>query len=230
MHAQSISGRAGQPVPSVAGRWSAELPMPKFATSLAWLRRSGQPGSRSWAGVRPEVGVVAIVAVALLAVLAVAVFTRGDSFDRGAAVARVVDTGGGRITQSQAECYVDRVHAEVGARYLEAGARPPADVAARLTSIRVDCVGVANLGVPSATALTSDTGVPSTESGNLPRRFGDDPVLDALVTQCGAGVGQACDDLFDRAPIGSEYESFALTCGGRTTEAKCASVYTVPPG
>ena len=107
----------------------------------------------------------------------------------------------------------------------------PDDVAARMTSIRVDCVGVANLGVTTTVDPTVDPSgpvVPSTEAGNLPRRRGDDPTLDGLYDQCALGSGQACDDLFNLAPIGSEYESFAITCGGRTTERRCAEVYLLP--
>jgi len=58
-----------------------------------------------------------------------------------------------------------------------------------MTSLRVDCVGVANLGVtttvdPSASAAPSDRG------RNLPRQRGDDPTLDALYDQCALGSGQ----------------------------------------
>lgn len=47
-----------------------------------------------------------------------------------------------------------------------------------------------------------------------PMNFGDDPTLDALYTACGDGDWQACDDLYDSAPIDSEYFAFADTCGG----------------
>jgi hypothetical protein len=202
--------------------------MPKLPTPPEWLRRSSRSASPTVAGVRVEI-VVAAVVVAVVALVVLAVSFQGDSFDRDAAVARVTEGGAGRITPSQAECYVDRVRAEVGSRYLEDGAQPPDDVVRRLTSIRIDCIGLANLGQPTITDSVADTSVPSTESGNLPRRFGDDPALDELVAQCAGGSGQACDDLFDRAAVGSEYESFALTCGRRTSEPRCAAVYPAPP-
>ena len=44
--------------------------------------------------------------------------------------------------------------------------------------------------------------------------YGDDPALDALWDACAAGDGQACDDLYNEAPIGSEYEEFGNTCAG----------------
>jgi hypothetical protein len=182
----------------------------------------------SWLGrVRPEIVLAGLVGLAVVAVVAVAVLS-GDGFDRQAALQRVVDDSGGRITPDQAGCYVDRVHAEVGDRYLSSSVRPPDDVVSRLTAIRVDCVGVANLGVAGTVPAMSGTDVPSTESGNLPRRVGDDPVLDQLYRDCGAGVGQACDQLFAAAPVGSDYESFAVTCGNRTRELSCAAVYVGP--
>lgn len=56
--------------------------------------------------------------------------------------------------------------------------------------------------------------------------YGDDPALDALWDGCEQGDGSACDELYLTSPLGSEYESFALTCGGRGTEDTydCASI------
>ena len=39
--------------------------------------------------------------------------------------------------------------------------------------------------------------------------------LDALKTACGAEDWDACETLWNEAPMGSEYESYADTCGGR---------------
>jgi len=182
----------------------------------------------SWlARVRPEIVLAVLVGVAIVVVVGVAVLP-GDHFDRQAAAQRVVDASAGRITADQAGCYVDRVHAELGDAYLAAGARPPDDVVARLTAIRVDCIGIANLGVDDTSPAAAGTGVPSTESGNLPRRYGDDAALDQLYRDCREGIGQSCDELFGRAPVGSDYESFAVTCGNRTRELTCASVYVAP--
>ncbi|MGZ4785927.1 MAG: hypothetical protein ACXV5S_09655 [Acidimicrobiales bacterium] len=180
---------------------------------------------------RAEMWLVVIVAASIVVIVLVSVVRSGSSFDRAAAVTRAVDASAGRLTQAQAECYVDGVHAQLGSRYLAADVSIPDDVAARMTSIRVDCVGVANLGVTSTLDPALDpsgTAAPSTEAGNLPRQHGDDPTLDALYDQCALGSGQACDDLFDRSPVGSAYETFAITCGNRTTERRCADVYVLP--
>jgi len=49
----------------------------------------------------------------------------------------------------------------------------------------------------------------------LPWGPGDDPTLDALYEDCADGSDAACDELYWDSAYGSEYESFALSCGGR---------------
>ncbi|GAB3191175.1 hypothetical protein GCM10027261_00280 [Geodermatophilus arenarius] len=48
-----------------------------------------------------------------------------------------------------------------------------------------------------------------------PGVLGSDPLLDAHAQGCFDGDLQACDDLFAESPPLSEYEEYALTCGGR---------------
>lgn len=45
--------------------------------------------------------------------------------------------------------------------------------------------------------------------------YGSDAGLDRLYDQCEDGDMQACDDLYLDSPLGSEYETFGDTCGGR---------------
>jgi hypothetical protein len=52
---------------------------------------------------------------------------------------------------------------------------------------------------------------------------GEDSFLDGLWTQCGSGSGQACGDLYGTSEIGSEYERFGFTCGGRAI-ANCLTL------
>lgn len=47
-----------------------------------------------------------------------------------------------------------------------------------------------------------------------PVSYGDDPDLDGLWDACAEGDPPACDDLYGLAPLESEYEKHALTCGG----------------
>jgi len=58
--------------------------------------------------------------------------------------------------------------------------------------------------------------------------YGDDPYLDSLYDQCADGDDWACQLLWEESPIDSEYESFALTCGGRDCEIETPN--TVPWG
>ncbi len=54
--------------------------------------------------------------------------------------------------------------------------------------------------------------------------LGDDAALDDLWTRCEAGSGQACDDLFELSPIGSDYEDFGVSCGRRPNVLHCAEL------
>lgn len=145
-------------------------------------------------------------------------------FDRDGAIGRVVDGSGGVIGREEAECYVDRVTAEVGTAPLAAGAEPEPEQIRALTAIKIDCFGVDKIGATTSMSTTPPTSVDGVIP--QPRTYGDDAALDALWDQCQAGSGLACDQLFDQAPIGSDYEQFAGTCGNRTQELRCADVYT----
>ena len=58
--------------------------------------------------------------------------------------------------------------------------------------------------------------------------YGDNAYLDNLYDQCADGNDQACNDLYFQSFAGSEYEEFALTCGGRDCEIETPN--TVPWG
>jgi hypothetical protein len=153
-------------------------------------------------------------------VLALLTAACSSSIDRSAAVDQVMERFEGRLTRSQAECYVDRVVDELGSDTLEQD-RPPPEKVPRLTRIRTDCAGVASLG----TSIPPPTQEPVTGGGTAPMKVGADPELDALHAACAEGAGEACDRLFDLAPLGSDYEDFALSCGNRTSELRCGERY-----
>lgn len=48
-----------------------------------------------------------------------------------------------------------------------------------------------------------------------PEGLGDDPDYQPLAEACFAGDLAACDDLYVNSPIGSDYEAYAQSCGGR---------------
>ncbi len=48
-----------------------------------------------------------------------------------------------------------------------------------------------------------------------PGELGADAELDALAAACFDGDAGACDDLYLRSPVDSDYEAYGATCGGR---------------
>lgn len=153
----------------------------------------------------------------------------GCSSDEGAdqreqAIEDQLDRYPGQIDRSQAECYVDRVIDELGIEAVAPDAEPTDAQIRRLTAIRVDCIGIAGLG-RAGTSVPPSGGDEPPLTLDGPRTFGDDPELDELWAACEAGDGPSCDALFDAAPLGSDYETFGATCGGRGAEARCGDVY-----
>ncbi len=92
---------------------------------------------------------------------------------------------------------------------------------AQLSELVASC----RLAHADATAIEPDLQI----VGNEPTKFGDDAHLDQLYVACGNGVGASCDQLFDDAPVGSEYEEYGLTCGNRPDLVDCAEL-DVPEG
>ncbi|MGY1732370.1 hypothetical protein ACI798_12705 [Geodermatophilus sp. SYSU D01045] len=71
-------------------------------------------------------------------------------------------------------------------------------------------------GVPPGSSWTGSVLGEVEQSEPVPPGvLGSDPVLDAHAQGCFDGDLQACDDLFAESPPLSEYEEYALTCGGR---------------
>lgn len=73
-------------------------------------------------------------------------------------------------------------------------------------------------------ALVDEGPAPEPADPGQPDTLGDDPFLDRLWSACEAGEGSACDELFTRAPPGSDYETFGLTCGQRADLLECAEL------
>lgn len=66
--------------------------------------------------------------------------------------------------------------------------------------------------------------VDDADAAHRPDALGDDPHLDRLWVACDEGSGQACDRLFEEAPVGSGYETFGLSCGDRPDVLDCAEL------
>jgi len=75
-----------------------------------------------------------------------------------------------------------------------------------------------------AMAACGDDDTASTTGGGM--LLGDD-VLEELGERCGDGDYYACDVLYQASDIGSQFESFGDSCGGRGVpdEAFCARAY-----
>jgi hypothetical protein len=65
----------------------------------------------------------------------------------------------------------------------------------------------------SASSSDGASGIPP--AGSLPDGLGDDPVLDQYAQRCYDGDMDACDTLFNDSDVGSDYETYGGTCGGR---------------
>ena len=143
-----------------------------------------------------------------------------SAFDRAGAVDALVGSQG--WTAREAGCWVDRVRADFGDDQLEAVLDQPGRAAgSAYAAVTVDCISSERL-VAGATSTSA------TASPGQPWTRGDDPDLDALWDRCAAGDGSACDELFEVAPLGSPYEEFAATCGGRGVQPVCATGDTSP--
>lgn len=78
-------------------------------------------------------------------------------------------------------------------------------------------------GVQVACAPGAGGFAPRPPSEANPGNYGDDPALDRLWDQCGAGDAQACLTLVFQAPPGSGYAEFGRSCGGRPDDPACAA-------
>jgi hypothetical protein len=63
------------------------------------------------------------------------------------------------------------------------------------------------------TATEEPAGIPDPTVS--PDGLGSDPALDVLALGCYAGDMQACDNLYDAADAGSDYQTYGDTCAGR---------------
>jgi hypothetical protein len=67
--------------------------------------------------------------------------------------------------------------------------------------------------------------------GEEPGDLGNDERFDRLADECFEGDPSSCDDLFRESDLGSEYEEYGNTCGGRTDEGQnggCTAIYPDP--
>jgi len=86
---------------------------------------------------------------------------------------------------------------------------------------------------PSSSASASSSADSSTPggasgippAGASPDGLGDDPVLDQYAQSCHDGDMNACDTLYNDSDVGSAYETYGGTCGGRQPASNSDVVY-----
>jgi Protein of unknown function (DUF2510) len=84
--------------------------------------------------------------------------------------------------------------------------------------VALTCGGTVDEGVQAGGNCATGEPVIGGEGEEDPDTYGDDAELDVLWDGCAGGDMAACDDLFWSSSIGSDYESFAKTCGGRLND------------
>ena len=152
-------------------------------------------------------GGLRIVGLALVLALVAAACGGGSEVTKEELVAEFV--GEDLFTQEQAECFVDAIWDDFGPldiRQIESQEDFSPAQAAALTEATFSCIDVGDLiqDPPPVTDLLPTDRPPGT-----------DAELDAFWVACGGGDAEACDDLFIQSPLGSDYEEFGRTCGGR---------------
>jgi hypothetical protein len=68
---------------------------------------------------------------------------------------------------------------------------------------------------PSSSSPEPSGGSEEVPAGQPPGTLGDDQVLDGLAEACFDADWAACDTLYFDSDVGTEYESYGETCGGR---------------
>ena len=72
----------------------------------------------------------------------------------------------------------------------------------------------------------SSGSVPDPDPASSISDYGNDPVLDELADECEAGEFDSCDELYLRTEIGSSYEAYGQSCGGRNEPLGfCTGIY-----
>ncbi|SFK30364.1 hypothetical protein [Geodermatophilus ruber] len=130
----------------------------------------------------------------------------------------------------------ERAVARVLARPAGAGpdavvGRGPGWVAAGAVLVVATVAGAALVVTGSAEPVTGQAFSPGDSSVPLPIEPSDPQFefgLDQLADDCADGSLAACDDLYLQADVGSAYEEYGSTCGGRAQEelrGRCAALF-----
>jgi len=209
----------------------APPPPPTFPPPAApGLGGPGGPEGPAAAGSKRNLliggGILAAVAAAVVAFLLLGGDDDGDRDRiRGEMAAQI--RADSDLTNAQAECMADAVIDEIGTERLKdvdfSADDPPEDLADDFFKAALASLDKCDIDESVFTGGdTSDTTDESAAEGS----YGSDPDLDELYDRCEDGDYQACDDLYNESPTGSEYEEFGDTCGGRNDPSGyCVELY-----
>jgi hypothetical protein len=101
-----------------------------------------------------------------------------------------------------------------------------AEARAVLEPVGIDCGIEAGGDDDESSSGGSSDAVPAAEPASALSDYGSDDVLDALADDCEAGDFDACDTLFNESPVGSAYEEYGDSCGGRNEPGGfCTTIY-----
>ncbi len=163
---------------------------------------------------RVRCSAVAVVALAVL--LAVACGGKGSSAPQPTTSDDSLEAllvGQLSLTSGEAQCVKVRVKDVVGAQAAQDVVRGGADPA---TQSQFDSI------LAACTFENVSPGQTLVRTPGQPFTYGDDAELDRLWDLCASMGTDVCDQLFNRAAEGSEYEAFANSCGGRGVQVACA--------
>lgn len=220
------------------------LPPPLAAgTTAEWPTAPGAPappppyvptapvsGGGSKKGLLVGGGILAAIAIAVGAVMALGGGDDGDDKLRTELVAKFRQEGD--LSRSDAECladfYLDDLGADAfkGIDLSDPDSDPPKALEDEFQATGIKAVRECDIAglVPEESSSTTDTTDGSSDDGD--GTYGSDPVLDALYDDCAGGDYAACDELYDKSPLGSDYEAFADSCGERNDpQGYCVDVY-----
>jgi hypothetical protein len=171
-----------------------------------------------------------ILAAVIIAVVAFLLLGGDDESDRDRIqadmVAQLQDES--ELSDDQAECIADAIIDDLGTERLKdvdfSADEPPDDLADDYFSAAMASLETCDIDPSEFGGDTTDTTDGGSDGGD--GTYGSDPALDELWDQCEDGDYQACDDLYNESPSGSEYEEFADTCGNRNEpQGYCVDVY-----
>ncbi len=139
-------------------------------------------------------------------------------------------TVGAGMSEPDGRCIAEALADEMGVAELLSATLAAADLGLGATAPSSETLafGLAVVSAAEECDISLDDPTLSQAAG-----YGDDPALDALYDQCASGQMGACDQLYVDSPLGSGYESFAVTCGGRfeldNAPAICESAPSAAP-